>query len=123
MSRANLLPMLALGCLSLVSAGCGKPAATPNTSAPAAPAVTMGEESADPEEAKITAELAKLPEADRTAAVAQRICPVSDQRLGSMPGVTKLTVEGRDVFVCCDHCKSDLEAEPAKFFAKLDAAK
>jgi hypothetical protein len=83
----------------------------------------MGDEAADPEEAKITAELALLPEADRAAAVAQRICPVSDQRLGSMPGVTKLTVDGRDVFVCCGHCKSDLEAEPAKFFAKLDAAK
>jgi len=82
----------------------------------------MGEETADPEEAKITAELASLPEADRAKAVAQRICPVSDQRLGSMPGVKKLTVDGRDVFVCCDHCKADLEAEPAKFFAKLDAA-
>lgn len=126
MLRSAILPLLALGCLSLTSAGCSKPAEAPKTSAaPAAPAVEMGAPEmtgpSDPAEAKIAAELAKLSDADREAAVAQRICPVSDERLGSMPGVTKVTVEGREVFICCNGCKGELEADPAKFMAKLDA--
>ncbi len=126
MLRSAILPLLALGCLSLTSAGCSKPAEAPKTTAaPAAPTVEMGAPEmtgpSDPAEAKIAAELAKLSDDDRKAAVAQRICPVSDERLGSMPGVTKVTVEGREVFICCEGCKGDLEADPAKFMAKLDA--
>lgn len=126
MLRHAFLPLLALSCLSLASAGCSKPVEAPKTAAPAGPAVEMGAPNemtapADPAEAKIAAELAKLSDADRTAAMAQRNCPVSDERLGSMPGVAKVTVEGRDVFICCEGCKGDLEADPAKFMAKLDA--
>lgn len=72
---------------------------------------------------EVTAALAKLNEADRTAALAQKICPVSDEPLGSMGAPLKVTVEGRDVFLCCEGCKKALEEDPNKYLAKLDAAK
>lgn len=65
---------------------------------------------------------AALPEADRLAALAQKICPVGDAPLGSMGTPIKVTIEGRDVYLCCDHCREDLEADPQKYFAKLDGA-
>jgi hypothetical protein len=83
---------------------------------------TGATDSASSEEDKIAAELAKLSEEDRKLAVAQKVCPVSDSRLGSMPGIKKVEVEGRVVFLCCESCEPALKAEPAKFLAKLDAA-
>jgi YHS domain-containing protein len=65
---------------------------------------------------------AKMPEADRAAALAQKMCPVGDSPLGSMGTPIKVTVEGRDVYLCCEHCRETLEADPAKYFAILDAA-
>lgn len=65
---------------------------------------------------------AKMPEADRLAALAQKTCPVADSPLGSMGTPIKVTIEGRDVYLCCDHCRETLEADPATYFAKLDAA-
>jgi YHS domain-containing protein len=35
----------------------------------------------------------------------------------------KVTVDGRDVFICCDGCRKSLEDDPAKYLAKLDAKK
>ncbi len=65
---------------------------------------------------------AAMPEADRVAALAQEMCPVGDSPLGSMGTPIKVTVEGRDVYLCCEHCREMLEADPAAYFAKLDAA-
>ena len=33
----------------------------------------------------------------------------------------KLTVRGRDVFLCCKGCAGDVESEPEKYLAKLPA--
>jgi YHS domain-containing protein len=63
----------------------------------------------------------KLSEADRAAALAQKICPVSGDKLGEMGTPFKVTVKGRDVFLCCPSCKDDLLKDPDKYFAKLDA--
>jgi hypothetical protein len=71
----------------------------------------------------VTAALASLSEADRTAALAQKTCPVSDEALGSMGTPIKVTVAGRDVFICCESCRDSLVADPDKYLAKLDAAK
>jgi YHS domain-containing protein len=96
--------------------GCSsKPAAAPaanekaatETSATSAPALPDGFD--------------KLSEADRVAALAQRICPVSGEKLGGMGTPIKVTVKGRDVFLCCPSCKEDLMKDPEKYFAKLDA--
>lgn len=73
-------------------------------------------------EARIEAELAKLSAADQAAARAQKICPVSGEPLGSMAGLTKVSLEGgREVFVCCGGCIETLKAEPAQYLAKLDS--
>jgi YHS domain-containing protein len=65
---------------------------------------------------------AALPAADEAAARAQRVCPVTGEALDSMGGPIKVTIEGRDVFLCCEHCVEALEEDPAKYFAILDGA-
>lgn len=69
----------------------------------------------------VAAELAKLPESDRQLAAEQRICPVADGLLGSMGTPRKLTVEGREVFICCESCEDELRSDPEKYFAKIDS--
>ena len=63
--------------------------------------------------------LSQLSADDRTAALAQKVCPVSDEPLGSMGKPPKLTVEGQEVFLCCDGCEDRLRKEPATYLAKL----
>lgn len=65
--------------------------------------------------------LSRLSAGDRTAALAQKICPVTDKPLGSMGKPPKVTVEGRDVFLCCDGCDEELHKDPSKYLAKLKA--
>lgn len=62
---------------------------------------------------------ADLSAADRKAAEAQEMCPVSDQALGSMGTPIKVTVEGRDVFVCCEGCVDELKSKFDEYVAKL----
>ncbi len=65
-----------------------------------------------PDEAKIKAAMAKLSESDRNAAAAQRYCPVMDTaRLGAMGTPIKVMIDGKPVFVCCEHCKEDAVAD------------
>lgn len=68
-------------------------------------------------------DLSYLSAEDQAAAKKQGFCPVGgkDVPLGSggMKAV-KVTVEGRDVFLCCEGCESALRAEPEKYFALLD---
>ena len=78
------------------------------------------------DEAKIQAELAKLSDADRQAAVAQNFCVVlEDNRLGLMGPPIKLMIDGQPVFLCCEGCKkkalADAKASLSKA-AKLKAA-
>ena len=68
---------------------------------------------------KIEKNLAKLSKADRAAAEKQKKCPVSDQLLGWMGTPFKVSVEGQDVFICCEGCEQDIKDDPAKFLAKL----
>ena len=62
---------------------------------------------------------AELSATDRKAAEAQKMCPVSDQALGSMGTPIKVTVEGRDVFVCCEGCVDELKSKFAEYVAKI----
>lgn len=75
------------------------------------------------EEAEIRAELAKLTAADKPLAEAQRYCPVTDERLGSMGVPRKLLLDGKPVFVCCKGCDEKAKAEPAVMLAKVEAFK
>lgn len=86
----------------------------PSVDAPAAAPV------AQESDASIPADLTSLSAADREAALAQKICPVSGQPLGSMGVPPKVHVDDRDVFICCEACETPLLADPAKHLAKLD---
>ena len=68
---------------------------------------------------KYEAELAKLSPEDQKLARKQKVCPVSGDPLGSMGKPYKVTVEGRDVFLCCPGCESALKKNPKKYLAKL----
>ena len=66
--------------------------------------------------------------AQARAAYPLKTCLVSDEALGSMGealGYVHRTAGQPDrvVFFCCGGCTDDFKAEPAKFLAKLDAAK
>ncbi|HYO26258.1 MAG TPA: hypothetical protein VEQ85_15060 [Lacipirellulaceae bacterium] len=104
------LMLLALASLPVV--GCRKedPADVPKPPAAEGAAAAADEDAA----------LAKLSPEDRAAVAAQKICPVTGEDLASMGGPIKVSVEGRDVFVCCEGCVEKLEANPAEYLAKLD---
>jgi hypothetical protein len=72
-------------------------------------------------DANVTAAMAELDEADRAAATAQAVCPVSNEPLGSMGKPIKMTVKGRDLFICCESCREGVLRNPDKYLAKLDA--
>jgi YHS domain-containing protein len=63
--------------------------------------------------------LAKLSEEDRALAEKQEACPVSGQPLGSMGTPYKVTVQGREVFLCCSGCESKIKDDPEEYLAKL----
>ena len=92
------------------TAGCGQPAAPVDPPEPAA---------ADDPLHEYADELAALSPEDRALAERQEICPVSGQPLGSMGTPVKVTVEGRDVLLCCQGCAPAIEADPEKYLAKL----
>ena len=66
------------------------------------------------------AEIKKLPAAEQAAALAQAVCPVSDEHLGSMGPPYKVTVEGRTFYLCCSNCEKKVKADPKAVIAKLD---
>jgi hypothetical protein len=74
---------------------------------------------AEDDRAEIEAALAKLPQEDRAVAEKQKLCPVTDEPLGSMGTPIKVTVEGREVFVCCEGCVDELKDNFAKYQGKL----
>lgn len=114
MKRFTTWTLLAIGAtFTFAMAGCSKPAEAP---APAVSGPATDKAKDDP--------MAKLSEVDHAAALAQGICPVTDAPLGSMGTPLKVTLEGgRDVFLCCEGCVEELKSDPAKYLAKLDAAK
>lgn len=65
--------------------------------------------------------LADLSEADRESAMQQHVCPVSDEMLGTMGTPIKVAVGASEVWICCDGCRKQLETDPDKFLAKLNA--
>jgi YHS domain-containing protein len=119
MSQMNVLryaPALLIGS-SLAWLGCSSSTAPGKVAAPAAgdTAAKDGSSTAIPDGFK------DLSEADRAAALAQKVCPVSGDKLGEMGTPFKINIKGRDVFLCCPSCKDDLLKDPDKYLAKLDA--
>ncbi|MFO1094057.1 MAG: hypothetical protein U0992_12210 [Planctomycetaceae bacterium] len=77
----------------------------------------------DPD-AKITAALARLSNADRQLAEQQRFCPIlSTSRLGSMGVPIKLVIDDQPVFVCCAGCRKAALDGGAKTVKKVQDLK
>jgi hypothetical protein len=92
---------------------------SPGGSSPASPTA----EKKDPE-AKIQAALAKLSDADRNVAEAQRFCVVLPKsRLGSMGAPVKIDIKGEPVFLCCDACREEALSDPAATLKKVEELK
>jgi Cu(I)/Ag(I) efflux system membrane fusion protein len=56
---------------------------------------------------------------DRQLIARQKVCPVTGADLDSMGGPKRLVVDGRVVFICCEHCEKTLRQKPAFYLAKL----
>ena len=70
-------------------------------------------------EDKIEKNLAMLSDVDRAAAEKQKMCPVSNEELGSMGKPIKVTIKGQEFFICCGGCKSDTEKKTDEVLAAL----
>jgi hypothetical protein len=87
---------------------------------PPAGAETTSSPNTTEEESDVNEGMAKLSPEDRALAEAQKICPVSDEPLGNMGTPIKVTVDGRDVFVCCAGCVDELKGNFDKYADKLE---
>jgi hypothetical protein len=74
-------------------------------------------------EEEIQAALSKLSPENRALAEAQKMCPVSNEPLGSMGTPEEVKLDGQTVFICCGHCKKRAEQDPAKTLAKVKELK
>lgn len=73
---------------------------------------------------KIADSIAKLDGADKKAAEAQKFCAVQDSiRLGAMGTPAKVSVGGKDVFLCCEACKAAALKDPAKTLKTVETLK
>lgn len=63
--------------------------------------------------------LAELSPEDRALVEKQKTCPVSGDPLGAMGKPYKVTVQGREVFLCCPGCEAKIKENPEKYLAKL----
>ncbi len=107
----------AVAVLAALTLGCGsdrepEPTNTQDKGAPSSDTTEQDE---------VTAALAELSPADRKLAMAQKVCPVSGQPLGSMGTPIKMTVKGQEVFICCRACRKPLEKTPDTYLAKMKA--
>jgi hypothetical protein len=97
----------------------GPPAPTaPSSSGQAAHEHTHADQDPGPS-GEVAEQLAKLTPADRVAAEKQKNCPVTDEPLGSMGIPPKISVNGREVFICCKGCEDELLQNADTYLAKL----
>lgn len=73
--------------------------------------------------AKELAEIEQLPDAEKSIAIEQVICPVTEYNLGSMGKPPKVEVNGQTIFICCEGCREDLLETPEIHLAKLEKYK
>jgi len=57
---------------------------------------------------------------EQIAILRQRICPVSGKLIGSMGQPRKVTIDKRDIYLCCAGCESPLRKNPQVHLAKLE---
>ena len=99
-------------CLGSSLAGCQQKSDIPEMKKPS----QLNAQNIDP---SIEKELHSLSEADRKEAMAQRVCPVSGEPLGSMGAPVKVAVKETSVFICCESCRKKLVGDPDTYLGKL----
>ena len=104
--------------------GCGRSGESPASSEPTGPTTAADSHAGHDHHgnamhSEYEAELAKLSPQDRQLAEKQRVCPVSGAMLGSMGKPYKVTVQGREVLLCCPGCEAALKKDPDRYLAKL----
>lgn len=111
----------AYAALALGLIGCNSNAPDKATQPTAGPAAESheGHVHSPAELEKAKAELAKLSPAERASAEKQQVCPVTGEMLGSMGPPKKVDVSGEQVWICCNGCREELQANPDKYLAKL----
>jgi len=127
MTIRSMLTLIALTFALTTFAGCAKePAATPPADGAAATGDSAAAETpaADAND-EVAKAIAELPEEERAAALAQKWCPVAamqghDNLLGSMGMPHKVTVDGKDVYLCCEGCVEEAQKDPAATLAKVE---
>ncbi|VTU01459.1 Uncharacterized protein OS=Rhodopirellula europaea 6C GN=RE6C_02743 PE=4 SV=1 [Gemmataceae bacterium] len=73
---------------------------------------------------KISDSIAKLDAADKKSAEAQKFCAVQDSiRLGAMGTPAKVSVGGKDVFLCCEACKASALKDAEKTLKTIETLK
>jgi hypothetical protein len=130
MTTRLFAPMAASALAWALFTGCApsepevEPVDTTGAEMPAGLDAFEGEAEGDaPAEVELTEEhietINQLPAEDAEIALAQKVCPVSEEPLGSMGLPIKVDANGTPVFVCCAGCKGEVEADPAAFVAKV----
>ena len=98
----------------VILTGCGQKDAAPS------PATKSSTPPTGASTAKIEAAMAKLTDADRETAMAQRVCPVTGEALGSMGKPIKVTQGDRQLFVCCTGCEEEAKNKFDEFYAQIN---
>jgi membrane fusion protein, copper/silver efflux system len=66
-----------------------------------------------------TAPSAPATASDEQLIARQKLCPVTDEELGSMGAPVKVMLDGRAVFICCKGCEKALRSDPKKYLTKI----
>lgn len=111
--RSLFLAASALFGLTILT-GCGQKDAAPS------PATKSSTPPTGASTAKIEAAMAKLSDADRQTAMAQGVCPVTGEALGSMGKPIKVTQGDRHLFVCCAGCEEEAKNKFDEFYTRLN---
>ena len=64
-------------------------------------------------------EIARLPLPEQPLARKQKLCPVTDEPLGSMGLPYKMIINGQHLFLCCEGCESSVQEDPQTALRKL----
>ncbi len=115
MFRSKLFCLYACAMAAICFSGCGTRPVSDNATPRAVDTPALS----DKQEAEIAAALAEFTPEDRKAAEQQRICPLSDKRLGTMGPPPKIKLKGQEIFLCCAGCEDDVRKDPDRFLAKV----
>lgn len=91
----------------------------PKTDEPPAAEPAKGEAAAALSQEEID-EIKKLPADEQAQALAQAVCVISGENLGSMGKPVKVEADGKTAFLCCKGCVEDFEKDPKAALAKLE---